>query len=144
MNNVVEEFSKSFSNVGPTLAKEIKHTQEGNFVQYLGERNSSSICLREVDRNEIIDIVHKFKNKTSLNWNGINVTLIKSVIIAIVAPLVHICNLTFKTSSFPNKTKIARVIPLYKAGASLYKLQTSFLTLPVLENSVKTFCCMVR
>ncbi len=54
-----------------------------------------------------------------MDWNGIDMTLIKRVIIAIVDPLVYICNVSFKTGSFPNKMKIARVIPLYKAGEKL-------------------------
>lgn len=43
-------------------------------------------------------------------------TLIKKVIDSIINPLTYICNLSFTTGSFPQKMKIAKIIPLYKAG----------------------------
>lgn len=40
----------------------------------------------------------------------------KEVISAIVVPLTYICNLSFQLGCFPDKMKIAKVIPLFKAG----------------------------
>ena len=34
----------------------------------------------------------------------------------ITKPFTYICNLSFQTGTFPNKMKIAKVIPLYKSG----------------------------
>lgn len=113
---VVEGFNNFFVNVGPKLAKEIKPPQGGSTEKYLNERNPSTIFLRDTDRYEIIDIVRNFKNKTSLDWNGIDMTLVKQVIDTIVDPLTYICNLSLKSGCFPTKMKLAKVIPLYKSG----------------------------
>ena len=48
--------------------------------------------------------------------DGINMNIIKSVIKSISKPLVYICNLSLSSGIFPDDMKIARVIPLYKAG----------------------------
>lgn len=42
--------------------------------------------------------------------------IVKWVIEAISKPLTYICNLSFQTGKFPNKMKIAKVVPLYKTG----------------------------
>ena len=43
-------------------------------------------------------------------------TVVKRVIEGISKPLIYICNLSFQTGTFPDKMKIAKVIPLYKTG----------------------------
>ena len=62
--------------------------------------------LSPVDDLEIIRTVQKSKNKRST----------KKIISILVKPLAHICNVSFQTGVFPNKMKIAKVIPLYKSG----------------------------
>lgn len=42
--------------------------------------------------------------------------IVKDVISGISKPLTHIFNFSLQTSQFPNKTKIAKVIPLFKGG----------------------------
>ena len=43
-------------------------------------------------------------------------TLLKRVIIEVADPLTYICNLSLKTGTFPSQMKMAKVIPVYKAG----------------------------
>ena len=66
---------------------------------------------------EVISVVNGCKSKTSTNCDDIDFRLIKSVIISIVKPITHIFNLSFQTETFPEKMKIAKVIPLYKSGS---------------------------
>lgn len=102
--------------MGPKLANEIKDVGVTSAEQYCGERNSDSLSLGTVDKKEIIDIVKKCLNKTSLDGDDIDMALIKKVIDGIATPLCHICNLSFEAGIFPAKMKIAKVIPLFKAG----------------------------
>ena len=62
--------------------------------------------LSPVDEQEIIRTVQQFKN----------MSMITTIINEIVKPLTHICNVTFQTGVFPNQMKIAKVIPVFKAG----------------------------
>ena len=86
----------------------------------MSARNPRSMFLTAVDEKEIIDIVKKkkkSKNKVFTDLNEIDMKVVKRVIEWISNPLIHICNLSFHTGTFPNKMKIAEVIPLsYKTG----------------------------
>ncbi|XP_060780217.1 uncharacterized protein LOC132888186 isoform X1 [Neoarius graeffei] len=118
MEDVVNGFNQFFVNVGPDLAAKIKEpetTQCGD-IEDMGDRNPSTIFLTATDEEEIIQIVRKCKNKTSADWNDIDMLTVKTVIEGIVKPLTHICNLSFQSGTFPDKMKIARVIPLFKTG----------------------------
>ena len=105
-----------FVSIGPNLAEKIPDplsSQDWN--DNLIERNQSSMFLTAVEEKEIIDIVNNCKDKTSTDCNNIDMKIVKRVIEGISKPLTFICNL-FQTGKFPNKMKIAKVVPLYKTG----------------------------
>ncbi len=116
-NDVADNFNKFFVNVGSNLAEKISDpgAVEKN-MDILIERNPNSMFLKAVDEKEILDIVRNCKSKKSTDYNDIDITVVKKVIEGISKPLTYICNLSFQKGSFPNKMKIAKVIPLYKTG----------------------------
>lgn len=117
MDDVVNSFNHFFVSVGPNLAEKIPVAAEPDALQdHLIERNPSSMFLKAVDENEIIDVVRKCKNKTSTDYNDVDMKTVKWVIDGISKPLTHIFNLSFQTGQFPDQMKIAKVIPLYKTG----------------------------
>ena len=83
---------------------------------YLGPANEHSMYLFEVEDSEIKGIVKKFKGKLSTEFNDINMDIVKRVMTNIVKHFSHICNTSFISSIFPDNMKIAKVVPLYKAG----------------------------
>ena len=114
MSLVADEFNKFFVGVGPDLAKKIRDTGNGNNAT--NKTIVNSMFLKETDEKEIIDIVNTCIAKTSIDNNGIDMALVKSIIEYVVKPLTYICNISLKTGIFPNRMKIAKVIPIYKAG----------------------------
>ena len=117
MDEVVSGFNKFFVNVGPELANQINmETANEDVDDFNFERNPNSIFIKAVEEKEIIDIVRNFKNKISTDCDEIDMTIVKKVIDGILKPLTYICNLSFQTGKFPNKMKVAKVIPLYKTG----------------------------
>ncbi len=119
MEDVVNSFNQFFVNVGQDLAAKIKKpetTQCGDVEDTERYRNPSTIFLGAVDEEEIMEIVRKCKNKTSADWNDIDMSTVKTVIEGIAKPLTHISNLSFQSGTFPDKMKIAKVIPLFKTG----------------------------
>uniref|UniRef100_A0A8C6M161 Reverse transcriptase domain-containing protein n=1 Tax=Nothobranchius furzeri TaxID=105023 RepID=A0A8C6M161_NOTFU len=116
MNEAVDEFNKYFVNIGSKLEEKIIVDEiQTDATEYV-ERNKKSVFLRAVDEKEIYEIVRNMKNKTSTDWNDIDMKTLKYVIEGIVKPLTHICNLSFQKGFFPNNMKVARVIPIYKTG----------------------------
>lgn len=80
-----------FVNIGPTLAKEINPHTDDNFVFPHGI--SDSMFLGGVCESDVLEVVRKFKNKTSNDCNTIDMSLIKDVIDCVVGPFTYICNI---------------------------------------------------
>uniref|UniRef100_A0A8C6T7P7 Reverse transcriptase domain-containing protein n=1 Tax=Neogobius melanostomus TaxID=47308 RepID=A0A8C6T7P7_9GOBI len=114
MNEVVDTFNKFFVDVGPNLAAKITNVE--NFNCELIDTNPLSMFLKPVEEKEILDIVKGCKNKTSTDYYDMDMKTLKSVIESISKPLTYICNLSLQTGQFPESMKVAKVIPLFKAG----------------------------
>ncbi len=64
----------------------------------------------------MLAIIRSFESKCSPDIYGINIKLLKFVDTAICNPLAFIFNLSIKDGLFPEKLKISRVVPIFKAG----------------------------
>ena len=113
---IANGFNSFFINVGPNLAKQIKNPSHVSVENYMRESNKNTMFLDPVDGTEITNIVKSFGNKTSVDCHGISMSLIKHIIVTLADPLTHICNLSFETGVFPEKMKVAKVVPLFKSG----------------------------
>ena len=116
-SEIANKFNEFFVNVGPDLAKNIKVCDNANIYDYLSNRNCQSMFLESVSEKEIIDIVNSFKSKTSTGYDNIDMSIVKKNISHIAKPLMKICNQSFMQGIFPDRMKIAKVIPLFKSGA---------------------------
>ena len=99
----------------------------------------NSMYLYEVEEKEILIVANNFKSKKSTDYNNIDMCTVKWVIKEIVQPVTNIYNLLFSTGIFPNKMKMAEVIPLSKCGEddnlSNYRLVSLLPQLPkILEK----------
>lgn len=114
---MVNYFNNYFVNVGPDLAEKIpdSHIIDNRFKDIIA-RNQGSMFLKNVEENELINIVKKCKTKVSTDCNEIDMKIVKNVIEEISKPLTYIFNLSFQTGQFPTKMKTAKVIPLFKSG----------------------------
>ena len=114
---MVNKFNEYFVNVGIELANNIAPTNQHVSVHdYLITKNKNSIFLDPVLEQDIIATVNSCKSKTSCDFNGIDMKVVKKVVSYIAKPLSDICNKSFTQGVFPDNMKIGKVIPLYKAG----------------------------
>ena len=67
------------------------------------------------DIAEIIDIVHNFKGNKSPGADEIPQQVVKSSIFLSAKPLTHIIHISMASGVFPDKLKIAKVIPIFKS-----------------------------
>ena len=115
--DIANGFNHFFTNVGANLAKSIPlPDKDVSIYDYLEGEVGHTMFLNPVDDQEIIRTVQNCKNKMSTDYNDINMLMVKKIITQIVRPFVHICNVTFQTGVFPDKMKIAKVVPLFKSG----------------------------
>ena len=114
--NIANMFNRFFTSVGPDLAKQINPPAGASIFDYLKNQNDNSMFLSPVDENEVIRVVESCKNKSSTDADGLSMNIVKHIITLILKPLTHIFNTSFKTGVFPDKFKIAKVIPVFKSG----------------------------
>ena len=112
---VANGFNNFFVNVGPKLAKNIEET-EGSIFDSMNNPLKGSFFLEPVTIHKVLKIVNASPNKTSMDHSGNNFALLKECISFIVKPVCHIANSSFEMRIFPERIKIAKVIPIFKSG----------------------------
>ena len=75
--------------------------------------SKKSFFLEPVTENEVLKVVNSSPNKTSMDHSGINFALVKECISFLAIPISHIAN---EMGFFPDRMKIAKVIPIFKSG----------------------------
>ena len=84
------------------------------FSSYLRHRNPSTIFLEPVTIEEIMKTIIALKD-ASAGWDSINKYMLINILDSILVPLTHILNCSIIQGVFPNKLKIAKIKPIYKA-----------------------------
>ena len=113
---IASEFNTFFVNIGPDLAKKIKQPENVSIYQNMPQMNENTMFLSDISEKELIRVVNNFKRKSSTDCHNINMSIIKDTVKQISKPLTHICNKSFENRTFPDKMKIAKVVPIFKAG----------------------------
>ena len=115
-HNISNEFNDYFVNIGSNLAQKIDNVPNSDYSLFMSEKVKNSMYISPISELEILDIVKRFKNKTSKDINNICMITLKKLFPAIVVPFTHICNLSLANGIFPDQMKIAKVIPIFKSG----------------------------
>jgi hypothetical protein len=115
--NIANGFNDYFINVGPNLADKITNDNPSiKFSHYMDDNINDSIFLDPVTELEILNVVDSCKRKTSKDYDDISMASVKDVMSNVIKPLLYIFNLSFASGIFPDKMKITKVIPIFKAG----------------------------
>ena len=72
--------------------------------------------LQETDWIEELLTCLSLKTKQSSGYAEVSTQLLKSILHFVLAPLVHIINLSFNIGIVPKKLKLAKVVPIFKNG----------------------------
>lgn len=112
-DTIVNEFNNYFVNIGASISQNIR---DESIDDKITPNYANSIFLESAQESEILTIAHKFANKKSNDYTNMNMSLIKQIIDVIIVPFTYICNLSLSTRLFPDRMKIAKVVPLFKKG----------------------------
>ena len=112
--NIASSFNYFFANIGKKLSDKIHCNTRNTINTYLKQNIISSFAFECVEANDVLKIISGLAPKKSCGIDHITSKLLKRVSIIIAAPLAHIVNQSLCTGIFPDRLKIARVIPLYK------------------------------
>jgi len=80
------------------------------------KENSKSMYLHPITENKEEKVARSLKNKSSAGIDGIPDYIVKLCIELLKVPLTNIYNASLELGTFPDKLKIAKVIPVHKKG----------------------------
>ena len=111
-------FNKFFVNVSHDVTKNIPKSNKSP-VDFLSDKIASSFFTTPSVPLELSDIISALKSGKSLGPNSIPMKVLKCLSPLISSPLSQIINESFQSGIFPDKMKLAKVIPLFKKGCPL-------------------------
>ena len=114
-DRIAELFNKFYLDIGPLVNKSVQ-PGNSNFQKYLTRNILTSFQYELIEERYLDKVIHNLRNKSSSGHDGISTRLLKFLAPALTQPLTLIINQSLLTSIFPNKLKIAKVIPIYKKG----------------------------
>ena len=111
---IANEFNNFFTNVGPALASNIIQPSNLSFSDFLKDNINSTFDFKIVSDKCIVETIDNLKCKSSYGVDKISNNLLKDIKSDIAKPLALIINQCINAGIFPEKMKIARVLPIYK------------------------------
>ena len=112
--DIANTLNNFFTSIGRNLAQNITYTGDTNYSYYLKTYHNKIFKFKEIDPESIITVINSLTNKSSVGIDCISTILLKCITPSIIKPLTLITNQIMKTGVFPNKSKVAKVIPIYK------------------------------
>ena len=134
---IANEFNHHFSNVGNVLTNNIDNSDANSFISYLKHSCPSTIFVYPTTYHEIISLISAFKLNKVEGHDDIPPYFLKIAAEIIAIPLAMILNLCMQFDIFPNKLKIAKVLPVYKSGPTEHV--TNYRPISLLTSLSKIF-----
>ena len=111
-------FNKFYVNVSHDITKNLPRSNKSP-VTFMGDRAGNSFFISPSVPSDVSDIIALLKSGKSLGPNSIPMKILKSLSSLISLPLSQIINESFQCGTFPDKMKLAKVVPLFKKGCPL-------------------------
>ena len=112
---IAEAFNEYFASVGSKLAQTIPHVNK-SYIAYLTRPQCTSFYINPTTTKEIEEEISKLNTNKASGPYSIPVKLLKILTTVLSYPLSYLFKLLFSSGVVPDMIKIARVIPVYKAG----------------------------
>ncbi len=108
-------FSQCDSQISDSVLPINKNPED--FINY--GRDVPDLLLQNTTPEHIQKVIKNLQPKYSNDAQGVSTKMVKLIGKGISYPLAHIFNLSLRDGVFPNKLKLCRVIPIFKAGDPL-------------------------
>ena len=113
---IANKFNEYFTQIGPRLAGNIDIANKRSYESYLGNPCEVEFNFTRTTSEEVVEIISKMKPKSSSGLDSISCRLMKDISDIIAIPLTSLINQSRQFGIFPDKLKIAKVVPIFKAG----------------------------
>ena len=119
-SEIVNKFNAYFTNIGSDLAKNIKYKGIRGHTYYLNKIVESNFTFKYVEEDVIKRTIINLPNKSSYGYDGLSTKLQKILEPTLTKSLALLTNQVLTTGIFPDKLKIAKLIPVYKKEIKRY------------------------
>ena len=131
-----------FTNIGDELAKGITYSGTEDFTHYSRNRPNNKLSLNEVNEQSVKKIIENLPPKSSCGFDDMSRHFLKQITTSIIKPLTLVINQIFNTGIFPDKPKIAKVVPIFKKGDdTLPNNYRQISLLPVISKVIEKIIC---
>ena len=113
---IANHFNKFFANIGPEMSKNLHSNIDKSVSFYMKQTILSSFNFECVNSDIVEKTIQELSSKNSCGADGLSTNLMKWISKVIAPPLCGIINQSLVTGIFPDRLKIAKVIPLFKKG----------------------------
>ena len=139
------EIANGFNTFFSTVANEIRESIPTSSIPgdlFLTDFTNDEFKFEKISPEMIQETILQIETKTSLDIDGLNTKVLKSVASCIACPLAHIFNLSFESGLVPTRLKVSRTVPVFKAGASdIFGNYRPISCLPVLSKIIEKLVC---
>ena len=136
-----ENFNAYYAKIGVETNESVGNPINSSqyYLQKHSKRNTYSLLFSDVSQNDIIEVCKKFTPKTSTDPSGFQQNIILSDVDIMAPVLAHLVNCSQSTGIFPERGKVARVIPVYKqkGDKKLYENYRPISLLPVFSKIIE-------
>ena len=108
-----------FVNIGPNLASRISPNPTKSYRNYLRNPTSLTFSFKQINEKGILTIINNLSTQSSYGFDDISTILLKFIKAEICPPLTLIIKQSLNTGIFPDKLKIAEILPIYKNDNTL-------------------------
>ena len=113
--NIANQFNAYFSSIGTKLASQIPADKGKSFKDYLHSPvNNVNFKFKLIDIENTVNIIDGLKTRSSCGLDGLSVKILKQIKYELSSSITLIINQSLNTGNFPERIKIAKVIPIYK------------------------------
>ena len=116
ITTIANKFNKYFTAIGSDLADAIDTSGKPSFSSYLRNASVTNFTFTYTNSDEVLTLINGLKPKHSSGHDEISSKLLKDIGVVIAPTLSVIINQSLCTGVFPDKLKIAKVIPFFKKG----------------------------
>ena len=112
--SIVNHFNEYFGKIGSTMASNIPTVNNAVFTDYLQANINTNFKFVPVTIAQVSKIIKQISLKNSVGYDGISNNLLKFLEPILLNPLTVIINQSLKSGIFPDKLKVAKIIPIHK------------------------------
>ena len=113
--NNKQDIANGFANIGKTINDQIIQPPEVH-SDFLNGNYPVNCFFQPTHEEEVIKVAQQLKTKTNQGFDNLSICIIQKTMKEVAAPLTHIFNQSFILGVVPDQMKIAKIVPVFKAG----------------------------